>query len=119
MRDPKPAPRAGGRRERTMRGSSIRYLWPYLKGRRRWWIGCFAYALIGASASAYSPYLLGRAIDELQHGVNLQTLLIYTLGLIFLAATLAVFRYLLRMLTGDMAATVSYEMSRDLFARFL
>ncbi len=102
-----------------MRGSSIRHLWPYLRGRWHWWLGCFVYALIGASASAFSPFLLGRAIDELQQGVRLQALLLYALGLLFLAALTALFRYLLRMLTGDMAATVSYEMSRDFFARLL
>ena len=31
-----------------MRGSSIRHLWPYLRGRWHWWLGCFVYALIGA-----------------------------------------------------------------------
>ncbi len=102
-----------------MKGSSIRYLWPYLRGRYRWLIGCLFFAIVGASASAFSPFVLGHAIDELQHGVRLPVLLLYALGLLSLAATLAIFRYLLRMLTGDMAATVSYEMSRDFFARLL
>ncbi len=102
-----------------MRGSSIRYLWPYMRGRPWWLIGCLVYATFGASASAFSPFLLGSAIDSLKQGVQLQTLLLYAGGLLGLSATLAVFRYLLRMLTGEMAATVSYEMSRDLFAKFL
>src|SRR3712207_1921469 len=102
-----------------MRGSSIRHLWPYLRGRWHWWLGCFVYALIGASASAFSPFLLGRAIDELKQGVRLQALFWFALGLLLLASLTALFRYLLRMLTGDMAATVSYEMSRDMFARLL
>ena len=102
-----------------MKGSNLRYLWPYLSNRPWWWIGCIVYALIGASASAFSPFVLGRAIDELQRGVRLPVLLAYALGLTALAVTLAFFRYLLRMLTGQMAATVSYEMSRDLFARLL
>jgi ATP-binding cassette, subfamily B, multidrug efflux pump len=102
-----------------MKGSSIRYLWPYLANRRWWWIGCFAYAIIGASASAFSPFLLGQAIDQLRGGVQLEALLLYASGILGLAITQAIFRYLLRMLTGDMAATVSYEMSQDLFARLL
>ena len=102
-----------------MKGSNLRYLWPYLANRPGWWIGCVMYALIGASASAFSPFVLGRAVDELQRGVRLPVLLAYALGLTGLAVTLAFFRYLLRMLTGQMAATVSYEMSRDLFARLL
>ncbi len=102
-----------------MKGSGIKYLWPYLKGRYWWLIGCVGYAMVGAAASAYSPFLLGRAVDELGRGVRLPVLLAYSLGLLFLAATLSLFRYLLRMLTGKMAATVSYEMSQDLFARLL
>lgn len=102
-----------------MKGSSIRYLWPYLSNRPWWWIGCFAYAIIGAGASAFSPFFLGHAIDNIKNGIQLQSLLFYSLAILGLAITQAIFRYLLRMLTGDMAATVSYEMSRDLFARFL
>lgn len=102
-----------------MKGSNIRYLMPYLRGRPKWLILCLVYATIGAGASAFSPFVLGKAIDELRSGVHLSLLLGYALGLFGLAATLAIFRYLLRMLTGDMAATVSYEMSQDFFNRLL
>ena len=102
-----------------MKGSGMRYLWPYLRGRRWWLAGCLLYAIIGASASAYSPFLLGRAVDELSRGVRLPVLALYALGLLALAATLALFRYLLRMLSGQIAATVSYEMSQDFFAKLL
>lgn len=77
------------------------------------------YAIIGASASAFSPTLLGRAIDALQQGIRLDVLILYSLGLIGLAVLLAIFRYRLRMLTGDIAAGVSYRMSQDLFDRIL
>ena len=102
-----------------MKGSGIKYLWPYIANRRRWILGCLLYAFIGASASAYSPFLLGRAVDELSGGVRLPVLAAYSVGLLTLAVLLAVFRYQLRMLTGTIAATVSYEMSQDLFARLL
>lgn len=102
-----------------MKGSSIRYLWPYLSNRPWWWIGCFTYAIIGAGASAFSPFLLGHAIDNINSGIQLSMLLLFAAGILGLAITQAIFRYLLRMLTGDMAATVSYEMSQDMFARLL
>ncbi|MBA3944677.1 MAG: ABC transporter ATP-binding protein [Herpetosiphonaceae bacterium] len=102
-----------------MRGSSIRYLWPYLRDHHDWLVGCLVYALVGATASAFSPYVLGRAIDELQRGLRLPVVAEYAVALLVLAATLAIFRYLLRMLTGAMAATVSYEMSQDFFVRLL
>lgn len=102
-----------------MKGSGIKYLWPYLAGRYWWLIGCVVYGVMSASSSAFMPFLLGRAVDELGRGVHLPVLAAYAAGLLGLAATLALFRYLLRMLTGKMAATVSYEMSQDLFARLL
>jgi ATP-binding cassette subfamily B protein len=77
------------------------------------------YAIVGASASAFSPTMLGWAIDELTGGVRLQVLAAYALGLLALAGTLALFRFLLRMLTGGIAAGVSYQMSQDMFARLL
>lgn len=63
--------------------------------------------------------LLGKAIDALQQGIQLNVLALYSLGLISLAVLLAIFRYRLRMLTGDIAAGVSYRMSQDLFDRIL
>jgi ATP-binding cassette subfamily B protein len=77
------------------------------------------YALISASASAFSPALLGRAIDDVLAGIRIDLLVWYAVGLVALATTLAVFRYLLRMLTGQIAVGVSYGMSQDLFARML
>jgi ATP-binding cassette subfamily B protein len=77
------------------------------------------YALISASASAFSPALLGRAIDDVLAGIRTDRLVWYAVGLIALATTLAVFRYLLRMLTGWIAVGVSYRMSQDLFDRVL
>jgi ATP-binding cassette subfamily B protein len=77
------------------------------------------YGLIGASASALSPTVLGWAIDELLAGLRVQVLGWYALGLIGLAAMLAIFRYRLRMLSGTIAVGVSYQMSQDLFNTIL
>ncbi|OUC06956.1 ABC transporter, partial [Litorilinea aerophila] len=77
------------------------------------------YAFIGAGASAYSPTWLGQAVDALNRGAPPRTLALYALGLLGLSATLALFRYLLRMLTGNIAAGITYRMSQDLFHRLL
>lgn len=53
------------------------------------------YAIIGAGASAYSPTLLGQAIDALLRGIDFQVLALYSLGLIHLTVTLSIFRFLL------------------------
>ncbi|MFO7169416.1 MAG: ABC transporter ATP-binding protein [Chloroflexota bacterium] len=102
-----------------MRNTGLRFLLPYMQPYRRHLVVGAIYALIGASASAFSPTLLGMAIDELLRGVRPEVLLLYALGLVGLACTLALFRYLLRMLTGEIAAGVSYRMSKDLFDRLL
>ena len=77
------------------------------------------YAFIGAAAAAFSPYWLGMAIDSLTEGVDPTQLAIYAAGLIVLAVIVAFFRYLLRMLTGRIAAGITYRMSQDLFQRLL
>jgi ATP-binding cassette subfamily B multidrug efflux pump len=99
--------------------TGLRFLLPYMEPYRRHLILGTFYALMGAGASALGPTILGMAIDEILRGINTQTLLIYALGLTGLACTLAIFRYLLRMLTGEIAAGVSYRMSQDLFDRIL
>lgn len=102
-----------------MRHSGLRFLLPYMQPYRRKLMLGALYALLGASASAVSPTVLGMAIDELLGGIRPEVLALYALGLVGLACTLALFRYLLRMLTGDIAAGVSYRMSKDLFDRML
>ncbi len=102
-----------------MKHSGIRFLLPYMAPYRRHLIVGTIYALISAAASAFSPALLGRAIDDVLAGIRADQLMWYAVGLVTLAATLAVFRYLLRMLTGQIAVGVSYRMSQDLFDRVL
>jgi len=104
---------------RLFRGSGVRFLLPFARPYyRHLLLGTF-YALIGASASAFSPALLGMAIDQLRAGVRVGTLAWYACGLVALSGTLAFFRYQLRMLSGSVAVGVSYTMGQDLFARLL
>lgn len=102
-----------------MKHSGLRFLLPYMKPYRGHLIVGTFYALISAAASAFSPALLGRAIDDVLAGIRTDLLALYAVGLVALATTLAVFRYLLRMLTGQIAVGVSYRMSQDLFDRVL
>lgn len=102
-----------------MRESGLQFLLPYMRAYRGLLMLGTLYALIGAGAQAFSPTLLGWGVDALTRGVDNRTLALYALGLVGLAAVLAIFRYLLRMLTGEIAAGVSYRMSQDLFHRLL
>jgi ABC-type multidrug transport system fused ATPase/permease subunit len=102
-----------------MEHNGLRFLLPYMRPyRMALLLGTF-YALLSAGASAFSPTLLGWGIDELTRGITAQKLALYALGLVVLSIVMAIFRYLLRMLTGDIAAGVSYRMSQDLFHRLL
>lgn len=102
-----------------LRNTGLQFLRPYVRPYHDRLLLGLLYAAVGAGASAFSPTLLGWAVDELQAGVRPQVLALYALGLLGLAGTLAFFRYRLRMLTGTIAAGVSYTMSQDLFARLL
>ncbi len=102
-----------------MQRQGLRFLLPYMRPYRNALIIGTVYAMIGAGASAFSPTLLGWGIDDLTDGIDAQKLALYALGLIALSMIVAVLRYLLRMLTGDIAAGVSYRMSQDLYHRLL
>ena len=102
-----------------MQESGLRFLLPYMRPYRGMLVLGTLYAILGAGAQAFSPTLLGWGIDALTRGVTPRTLILYSLGLVSLSMVLALFRYLLRMLTGEIAAGVSYRMSQDLFHRLL
>ncbi len=102
-----------------MHDTGLRFLLPYMRPYRGLLFLGLLYGLIGAGASAVSPTVLGWAIDELRAGIRVSVLGLYALGLIGLAATLAIFRYRLRMLSGAIAVGVSYRMSQDLFSTIL
>lgn len=90
-----------------------------MTGRPWWFIGSLIYAIAGATASAFSPFVLGRAVDELSNELRIERVAMWAGLILVLAICVAVLRYALRMLTGEMAAVVSYEMSRDMFQRVL
>jgi ATP-binding cassette, subfamily B, multidrug efflux pump len=102
-----------------MQHRGLQFLLPYMRPYQGLLALGTIYALIGAGSSAFSPTLLGWAIDDLTSGLQLSKLAFYALGLVGLAILVAIFRYLLRMLTGEIAAGISYRMSNDLFHRLL
>lgn len=102
-----------------MQHQGLRFLLPYMRSYRGTLLLGTLYALIGAGASAFSPTLLGWGVDALTEGVQLSVLALYALSLIVLSITVAIFRYFLRMLTGTIAAGITYSMSQDLFQRLL
>jgi ATP-binding cassette subfamily B protein len=102
-----------------MQKSGLNVLIPYMRPYYKALSLGGVYALVGATASAFSPTWLGWGIDALTRNVDNSTLAVYAVGLIVLAITVAFFRYHLRMLTGEIAAGVTYRMSQDMFHRLL
>lgn len=103
-----------------MKNSGLSFLIPYMRPYKWKLIIGGIFAVIGATAQAFSPMILGLAVDDLMaENINMGNLLLYSLGLVGLALILAYFRYLLRMLTGEIAAGISYVMSQDYFRNLL
>lgn len=102
-----------------MHKSGLNILIPYMRPYRNHLLLGTLLAFIGAGASAFSPTWLGWGVDALNAGVTSSTLMIYAVGLIALACAVAFFRYHLRMLTGEIAAGITYRMSQDMFHRLL
>lgn len=102
-----------------MHKSGLNILFPYMRPYRSSLLIGTLFAFLGAGASAFSPTWLGWGVDALSQGVDSNRLLIYALGLIALACIVAFFRYKLRMLTGEIAASITYRMSQDMFHRLL
>lgn len=101
------------------RSSGLRTLLPYAQPYRGLLALGTLYAFVGAAASAFNPVVLGYAIDALLTKIDQWQLIKYACFIIVLTIVLAVFRYLLRMLTGTMAAGVSYTMAQDLYKHIL
>ncbi|MBX3050784.1 MAG: ABC transporter ATP-binding protein [Caldilineaceae bacterium] len=102
-----------------MQKSGLQILVPYQRAYYRALAIGTLYAFIGAGASAFSPTWLGWAVDALNKGAPPGDLAWYAGGLMLLAGIVALFRYLLRMLTGNIAAGITYRMSQDFFHRLL
>lgn len=102
-----------------MHKSGLKILLPYMRPFRGNLLLGTLFAMLGAGASAFSPTWLGWGVDALTAGVNTNTLIIYAVGLVVLALIVAFFRYKLRMLTGEIAAAITYQMSQDMFQRLL
>jgi ATP-binding cassette, subfamily B, multidrug efflux pump len=95
-------------------------LWPYLR-RYRLMIGWgLLVAALSAGFSTIPPYLLGRAVGDLQRGGMEIDIIVRYAGLILGAAALdSVFKFGMRHLVGGASYRIEYDLRNDLFRRFL
>ncbi len=100
--------------------NNLRPLWPYLRRHSRTLLLGFIVTAIGAGASTVSPYILRRAVDDLNsRGVDLNRLLLFGLLIIAAAALDGVFRFGQRQIVGGVSYQIEYALRGDLFRKLL
>jgi ABC-type multidrug transport system fused ATPase/permease subunit len=102
-----------------MQKSGLQILLPYMRPYYRALGNRCSLRVHRRRGQCVQPMWLGMAIDALSQGTTPRALAWYAIGLMILAGIVALFRYLLRMLTGNIAAGVTYRMSQELFQRLL
>jgi ATP-binding cassette subfamily B protein len=97
--------------------AAVRRLLPYLLRYRRQFgigLGCVA---ITTGVSLVSPWVLKHAVDDLYRGVTREKLAFYSLLLLAIATTGAVFRFLMRRIIIGVSRDIEYDLRNDFFAR--
>jgi ATP-binding cassette subfamily B protein len=94
-------------------------LWPYIR-QRRFIIGIgMLVAALSAGFSTIPPYLLGRAVDDLNMGgVQLGALMRYGWLILGAAVLDGVFKFGMRQLIGGSAYRIEYALRNELFKQF-
>ena len=99
---------------------NLRLLAPYLRRHGRLLVFGFLVAAIGAIVSTITPYILRRAVDDLNtRGVDVSRLALFGLLLLAVAAVDGVFKYGQRNIIGGISYQVEYALRRDLFRKLL
>lgn len=94
----------------------LRPLAPYL---RRYWKSL---AWGGVSTILYNtikvllPFVIGRAIDDMQHGLTQQKVINHALRLLLVAALSAIFLYITRQVIIGASREIEFDLRNDLFA---
>ncbi len=99
---------------------NLRPLWPYLQRYRLMISLGLLVAAFSAGFSTIPPYLLGRAVGDLQRGgIQIDVIMRYA-GLILGAAALdSIFKFGMRHLVGGASYRIEYDLRNDLFRQFL
>ncbi|WP_026370956.1 ABC transporter ATP-binding protein [Kallotenue papyrolyticum] len=99
---------------------NLRPLWPYV-WRYRWLLGCgLVVAALSAIFSAIPPFLLGRAVGDLQRGgIELGLIGRYAVLILGAAALDSLFKFGTRQLINGTSYRIEYDLRNDLFRNLL
>ncbi len=92
-------------------------LLPYIKRYRWGYILGSLCVLLTNGIWVLFPLVLGRAADDLNHGVTRHKLLIYAGILLAIAATKGIFQFLTRWVVIGVSRDIEFDLRNDLFAR--
>jgi ATP-binding cassette, subfamily B, multidrug efflux pump len=94
---------------------SLRPLFPYLKKYRWGYVWGTLSVFCNNGVWILFPLVIRRAVDDLNHGVTRDKLVTYSLILVAVAATKAVFQYLTRWILIGISRDIEFDLRNDLF----
>ena len=96
---------------------SLRPLIPYLKRYRWGYIAGTVCVLLTNGIWILFPLIIGRAAQDLDHGVTRHKLFVYAAQLLAIAITKGIFQFLTRWVVIGVSRDIEFDLRNDLFAR--
>ncbi len=94
---------------------NLRPLFPYLrKYRATFWVGALC-VLCNNCVWIYFPWVIKGAIDDLNTGVTIHKLWVYSAKLLAVAGTKAIFQFLTRWILIGVSREIEFDLRNDLF----
>jgi ATP-binding cassette subfamily B protein len=96
---------------------SLRPLLPYLKRYRWGYVAGSLCVLLTNGIWILFPLVIGRAAQDLDHGVTRHKLFVYAAQLLTIAVTKGIFQFLTRWIVIGVSRDIEFDLRNDLFAR--
>ncbi len=96
---------------------SLRPLLPYLKRYRWGYVAGTLCVLLTNGIWILFPLVIGRAAQDLDHGVTRHKLFVYAAQLLAIAVSKGIFQFLTRWIVIGVSRDIEFDLRNDLFAR--
>lgn len=96
--------------------SNLRPLFPYLRKYRTTFVIGALCVLFNNGVWILFPLVIRRAIDDLNHGVTMHKLATYSMWLLAVAFTKAIFQFLTRWILIGVSREIEFDLRNDLFS---